>query len=108
MVRHLFWPDEESRYAGYVCWRGFVLEQECPRALTEFIGNRFTLYQVGMEERRTTIFCMGCTCLWGHVELPSSVPPLEVIAIRSLGAASVEAAWTVFLTAVAFAPLFSP
>lgn len=53
MVRSLFWPGTPSTYAGYVCWRGFVSEAECPAALRQFIGNRFTLYQV---------LCTLCVC----------------------------------------------
>lgn len=52
MVRSLFWPEVEGTYAGYVCWRGFVSESECPPALVDFVGNRFTLFQVRRQLRR--------------------------------------------------------
>jgi 2-polyprenyl-6-methoxyphenol hydroxylase-like FAD-dependent oxidoreductase len=43
-VRHQLVPDVQPQYAGYVAWRGVVLEQEAPDLATEFAG-RFTFFQ---------------------------------------------------------------
>lgn len=28
-----------------MAWRGYVQESECPKAVADFVGNRFTLFQ---------------------------------------------------------------
>jgi 2,6-dihydroxypyridine 3-monooxygenase len=43
-VRQQLLPDVRSEYAGYVAWRGVVLEHEAPDLAAEFAG-RFTFFQ---------------------------------------------------------------
>ena len=43
-VRQQLLPDVRSKYAGYVAWRGVVLEHEAPDLAAEFAG-RFTFFQ---------------------------------------------------------------
>jgi len=43
-VRSQLVPDVRSQYAGYVAWRGVVLEHEAPDLAAEFAG-RFTFFQ---------------------------------------------------------------
>jgi 2-polyprenyl-6-methoxyphenol hydroxylase-like FAD-dependent oxidoreductase len=43
-VRQQLLPDVRSDYAGYVAWRGVVLEHEAPDLAAEFAG-RFTFFQ---------------------------------------------------------------
>lgn len=43
-VRQQLLPDVHSEYAGYVAWRGVVLERDAPELAAEFTG-RFTFFQ---------------------------------------------------------------
>jgi 2-polyprenyl-6-methoxyphenol hydroxylase-like FAD-dependent oxidoreductase len=43
-VRRQLLPDVHSEYAGYVAWRGVVLERDAPDLAAEFAG-RFTFFQ---------------------------------------------------------------
>jgi 2-polyprenyl-6-methoxyphenol hydroxylase-like FAD-dependent oxidoreductase len=43
-VRRLLLPAVQSEYAGYVAWRGVVLEHEAPDLAAEF-ADRFTFFQ---------------------------------------------------------------
>lgn len=51
-VRRQLLPDVRSEYAGYVAWRGVVLEHAAPDLAAEFAG-RFTFFQA----RHTHILC---------------------------------------------------
>jgi 2,6-dihydroxypyridine 3-monooxygenase len=51
-VRQLVLPAVQSEYAGYVAWRGVVLEHHAPELAAEF-ADRFTFYQAP----RTHILC---------------------------------------------------
>ena len=51
-VRRQLLPDVRSRYAGYVAWRGVMLEHDAPDLAAEFLG-RFTFFQA----RHTHILC---------------------------------------------------
>jgi 2-polyprenyl-6-methoxyphenol hydroxylase-like FAD-dependent oxidoreductase len=51
-VRRQLLPDVRSEYAGYVAWRGVVLEHDAPELASEFAG-RFTFFQA----RHTHILC---------------------------------------------------
>jgi 2-polyprenyl-6-methoxyphenol hydroxylase-like FAD-dependent oxidoreductase len=51
-VRHQLLPTVQSKYAGYVAWRGVVLEHEAPDLAAEF-ADRFTFFQAP----RTHILC---------------------------------------------------
>jgi 2-polyprenyl-6-methoxyphenol hydroxylase-like FAD-dependent oxidoreductase len=51
-VRRQLLPDVHSEYAGYVAWRGVVLEHDTPDLAAEFTG-RFTFFQA----RHTHILC---------------------------------------------------
>jgi 2-polyprenyl-6-methoxyphenol hydroxylase-like FAD-dependent oxidoreductase len=51
-VRQQLLPDVHSEYAGYVAWRGVVLEHDAPDLAAEFAG-RFTFFQA----RHTHILC---------------------------------------------------
>ncbi|HEY7328009.1 MAG TPA: FAD-dependent monooxygenase [Gemmataceae bacterium] len=51
-VRRQLLPDVHSEYAGYVAWRGVVLEHDAPDLAAEFAG-RFTFFQA----RHTHILC---------------------------------------------------
>jgi 2-polyprenyl-6-methoxyphenol hydroxylase-like FAD-dependent oxidoreductase len=51
-VRRQLLPDVHSVYAGYVAWRGVVLEDDAPDLAAEFAG-RFTFFQA----RNTHILC---------------------------------------------------
>jgi 2-polyprenyl-6-methoxyphenol hydroxylase-like FAD-dependent oxidoreductase len=51
-VRRQLLPDVHSEYAGYVAWRGVVLEHDAPDLAAEF-GGRFTFFQA----RHTHILC---------------------------------------------------
>jgi 2-polyprenyl-6-methoxyphenol hydroxylase-like FAD-dependent oxidoreductase len=51
-VRQQLLPDVHSVYAGYVAWRGVVLEHDAPELAAEFAG-RFTFFQA----RHTHILC---------------------------------------------------
>ncbi len=51
-VRQQLLPDVQSEYAGYVAWRGVVLEDDVPDLAAEFAG-RFTFFQA----RHTHILC---------------------------------------------------
>jgi 2-polyprenyl-6-methoxyphenol hydroxylase-like FAD-dependent oxidoreductase len=43
-VRRILLPDVQSEYAGYVAWRGVVLEHHAPELAVEF-ADRFTFFQ---------------------------------------------------------------
>ncbi len=47
IVRSSFCPGVRSEYQGYVAWRGVVPEQEAPARVLGFLGNKFTVFQVG-------------------------------------------------------------
>jgi 2-polyprenyl-6-methoxyphenol hydroxylase-like FAD-dependent oxidoreductase len=51
-VRRQLLPDVRSEYAGYVAWRGVVLEHDAPDLAAEFAG-RFTFFQA----HHTHILC---------------------------------------------------
>jgi 2-polyprenyl-6-methoxyphenol hydroxylase-like FAD-dependent oxidoreductase len=51
-VRRQLLPDVRSEYAGYIAWRGVVLEDDAPDLAAEFAG-RFTFFQA----RHTHILC---------------------------------------------------
>jgi 2-polyprenyl-6-methoxyphenol hydroxylase-like FAD-dependent oxidoreductase len=51
-VRRQLLPDVHSEYAGYVAWRGVVLEHDAPELAAEF-AERFTFFQA----RHTHILC---------------------------------------------------
>jgi 2-polyprenyl-6-methoxyphenol hydroxylase-like FAD-dependent oxidoreductase len=51
-VRSQILPDVSSEYAGYVAWRGVVLEHQAPDLAAEF-AERFTFFQA----RHTHILC---------------------------------------------------
>jgi 2-polyprenyl-6-methoxyphenol hydroxylase-like FAD-dependent oxidoreductase len=51
-LRRQLLPDVRSEYAGYVAWRGVVLEHDAPDLAAEFAG-RFTFFQA----RHTHILC---------------------------------------------------
>jgi 2-polyprenyl-6-methoxyphenol hydroxylase-like FAD-dependent oxidoreductase len=52
VVREQLLPDVHSVYAGYVAWRGVVMEHDAPDLTAEFAG-RFTFFQA----RHTHILC---------------------------------------------------
>jgi 2-polyprenyl-6-methoxyphenol hydroxylase-like FAD-dependent oxidoreductase len=45
IVRAHFLPEAKPRYAGYLAWRGVVLEKEAPPELIAEFQDRFTFYQ---------------------------------------------------------------
>lgn len=45
-VRQLLCPGAVSKYTRYVAWRGVLPEALAPASTQQFLGNRFTLYQV--------------------------------------------------------------
>ncbi len=51
-VRSQVLPEVQSKYAGYVAWRGVMLEQDAPDLAAELLG-RFTFFQA----RHTHILC---------------------------------------------------